>query len=341
MKEILHSVQDDDVCEIEGSMRGVRYKIYTKNKEEYMNERLLLFCPQMGDLAKRVVNNSSLRIHLGAIEWKEFSDSFPDIFIRNVEFLRHCDVTFLASFDTPYEVFRQLAVIYALPRYGAKSLRVILPYFPTGTMERVQKEGTIATAMTLARQLTATPLTASGPVEFVMVDIHALQERFYFGDTIVPRLVTAIPLLKERIRGMKDIAVAFPDEGAYKRFGEMFDEYPQIFCHKLRRGSERKVTIIEGDPAGKNVIIVDDIIFTGGTQIVCRNTLYKQGAQCVSAYATHGEFPNDSWKNFLGKFRYVWITDSCPRIAKELRGINPPFELLTLQPIVSQIILNP
>lgn len=306
-----------------------------------MNERLLLFCPQMEDFAKRVANNRSLRIYLGNIEWKEFSNSFPDIIIRNVEFLRHCDVTFLASFDTPYEVFRQLSVIYALPRYGAKSLRVFLPYFPTGTMERVQKEGTIATAMTLARQLTATPLTASGPAEFVICDIHALQERFYFGDQIVPRLVSAIPCLKERIRGMKDVAIAFPDEGAYKRFGEMFDEYPQIFCYKFRRGSETKVTIIEGNPKGKNIIIVDDIIFTGGTQIACMDALYKQGAQCVNTYATHGVFPQDSWKNFLGKFGYVWITDSCPRTAEALRGINPPFEVLTLQPIINHIILNP
>lgn len=309
-----------------------------------MYEPLLLFCPQMEDLAKRVANNSSLRIHLGTIEWKEFSGLFPDIFIHNVEFLRYSDVMFLASFDTPYEVFRQLAVIYALPRYGAKSLRVFLPYFPTGTMERVQREGTIATAMTLARQIIATPLTASGPVEFVICDIHALQERFYFGDNIVPRLVTAIPLLKERIRNIKDIAIAFPDEGAYKRFGEMFDEYPQIFCYKFRRGSEVKVTIVEGDPAGKHVVIVDDLIMNGGTLVACMEELSKNGACAVSAYATHGVFPQHSWIRFpTASFKHVWITDSCQKIFEKFCGmsITPSFEILTLQPIINQIILNP
>jgi len=65
--------------------------------------------------------------------------------------------------------------------YLAKSLTVILPYFPTGTMERIDREGQIPTAMTTCTLLSAIPLCASGPVQILMYDIHALQERFYFG----------------------------------------------------------------------------------------------------------------------------------------------------------------
>lgn len=46
-------------------------------------------------------------------------------------------------------IFEQLSVLYAIPRYLARSVIVILPYFPTGTMERVDKEGQIATAKVL------------------------------------------------------------------------------------------------------------------------------------------------------------------------------------------------
>ncbi len=79
------------------------------------------------------------------------------------------------------------------PRYLAKSLTVILPYFPTGTMERVDHEGQVATAkvqlggpamlsfcarlfmQTLATQLSIIPFCRDGPVQIVIFDIHALQ----------------------------------------------------------------------------------------------------------------------------------------------------------------------
>lgn len=55
-------------------------------------------------------------------------------------------VIFIGSFHSPDAIFEQLSVIYAIPRYLARSVICILPYFPTGTMERVDREGQIATA---------------------------------------------------------------------------------------------------------------------------------------------------------------------------------------------------
>jgi len=55
-------------------------------------------------------------------------------------------VIFIGSFHSPDAIFEQLSVIYAIPRYLARSVIFILPYFPTGTMERVDREGQIATA---------------------------------------------------------------------------------------------------------------------------------------------------------------------------------------------------
>ena len=55
-------------------------------------------------------------------------------------------VVFVASFHNTEVIFEQLSIIWALPRYRVNSLAVILPYFPTGTMERVDSEGQVATA---------------------------------------------------------------------------------------------------------------------------------------------------------------------------------------------------
>jgi ribose-phosphate pyrophosphokinase len=291
---------------------------------------IMLYCPQMADLARQLCKENDV-CQPGEISWQNFKDGFPDLRIKDAARLRNSHVVFLASFDTPAEIFRQLSVIYELPRLAVKSLKVVLPYFSTGTMERVDEEGEIATAATLARMLSHIPGTMSGPVQIIIYDIHALQERFYFSDTVVPRLETAIPLLLERIKNMKDIAIAFPDEGAWKRFGRMFEGYPLVTAHKVREQDERRVIIKEGNPSGKHVVIVDDLVMTGGTLFKCRDALVNAGALEVSAYVTHGVFPGDSWKRFAGpEFTHFWITDSCPGTAARIKG-KGPFEILSLE----------
>ena len=181
---------------------------------------------------------------------------------------------FLASFHSPSVVFKQLSVIYEIAKYRARNYKIILPYFPTGTMDRISKPGEIATAMSLARMLNATPLCATGPSTIQILDIHALQEIFYFTDNILIQLKSCIWLLLEEIRRNLQlerdiIAIAFPDDGACKRFHSKFHMFEQIICEKRRDGDKRVVRVVEGDPAGKHVIIIDDLVQTGGTILEC------------------------------------------------------------------------
>ncbi|MCA1743427.1 MAG: ribose-phosphate diphosphokinase [Desulfonatronovibrio sp.] len=299
----------------------------------------ILSCPQMHAIGKKLCAENKL-FQLEEIQWRNFKDGFPDLKIMGASELSNSHVIFLSSLENPSEIFRQLAVVYELPRLAVKSLKVVLPYFPTGTMERVDEEGEIATASTLARMLSMIPGTMSGPVQILIYDIHALQERFYFSDEVIPRLETAIPLLLERIRGMKNVAVAFPDEGAWKRFGRMFKGYPLITAHKVRDRDGRKVIIKEGNPSGKHVIIVDDLVMTGGTLLKCKQALMDSGAKEVSAYVTHGVFPDDSWQRFVDQdFSRFWMTDSCPDSAGRVQGVEP-FEILSLKDDISVKILS-
>jgi ribose-phosphate pyrophosphokinase len=299
----------------------------------------LYFSPQMAALAEKI-STSYPEIQLGVIEWHDFKDGFPNLKVNNAPCLRQKEIAFLASFDSPYEIFRQLAVIYEIPRFAVGSYKIILPYYPTGTMERVEREGQIATAATLARMLSATPMSMSGPAQIVIFDIHALQERFYFSDTVIPRLETAIPLLKNRLASVGNLAVAFPDEGAMKRFGFMFDQIPLITCQKVRIGEKRLVSIKEGNPEGKHVVIVDDLVMTGGTLLESAKILRQHGAIGVSAYATHGVFPQQSWKKFVeAGFDHFWLTDSCPQTTAAIHH-RSPFEILSLKDTVARIILE-
>lgn len=106
---------------------------------------------------------------------RSFADGFPNIFINNAEELRGQHVAFLASFSSPAQVFEQLSVIYALPRLFVASFTLVLPFFPTGSFERMEEEGDVATAFTLARMLSNIPISRGGPTSLVIYDIHALQ----------------------------------------------------------------------------------------------------------------------------------------------------------------------
>ncbi|XP_074295838.1 ribose-phosphate pyrophosphokinase 3, mitochondrial-like [Silene latifolia] len=299
----------------------------------------LFYCHETEALAQRVAAQSDA-IQLRSISWRTFADGFPNLFISSAQGIRGQHVAFLASFSSPGVIFEQLSVIYALPKLFVESFTLVLPFFPTGTSERMEDEGDVATAFTLARILSNIPISRGGPTSLVTFDIHALQERFYFGDNILPCFESGIPLLKKRLQQLPDsdnISIAFPDDGSWKRFHKQLQHFPTIVCAKVREGDQRIVRLKEGDPRGRHVVIVDDLVQSGGTLLECQKVLAAHGATKISAYVTHGIFPNRSWERFKPDttgspeegLTYFWITDSCPLTVKEVKN-RPPFQVISI-----------
>jgi len=290
-------------------------------------------------LARRIVHQYS-QIKLGKINWGSFKDGFPNTFFYEADRLKAADVSFLASFDNPHTIFEQVSLLYSLAHLRPRSLRFLLPYFPTGTMERIDAEGQVATAGTLAQMLSAVSPAGPGSIPLYIWDIHALGIRHYFGPNICPRFETALHLLLQELKERDNPIIVFPDEGAYKRFKNQFPPAVDLaICAKRRDGNEYNMTLIEGDVRGRDAIIVDDLIHSGRTTILCKRTLVEHGARLVSVFATHGVFEGDSWKQFLQEgFVDVWITDSCP-MAEVLNG-QGPFKCLSLSHSIGQTILG-
>ncbi len=309
-----------------------------------MKRMVLFYAPSMTVLAHAIASLDD-RIELGVINWEVFPDQWPNTQIPDLEQVQRRDVIFLAGFEHPGDIFCQYSIMRALPRFGARSLTIILPFFSTGTSDRVSVPGEIATAHTLADIISGVPpCHGSGPARVMIYDIHALQEQFYFEDGVVVQLETAIPLLKERLETLHNVAICFPDEGAAKRFGKLFDKYHKIVCMKQRHGDLRIVTIQDGAEhiTGRHCVIVDDLTMSGGTLEECRKTLMQHGADKVSAYVTHGVFPKDSWKRFTqadpgDRFAHFWVTDSCPTVLEAIKG-KAPFEILSLAPLIHKTI---
>jgi ribose-phosphate pyrophosphokinase len=318
-----------------------------ENKQTDGYPTILLFAPEMQKLAEEIrLCSGKNPIELGDIEWHDFPDKWPNIFIRNSEQIRHSHVLFLASFDNPLSIFGQISLLYHLPKYLCRSLKVLLPYFPTGTMERIQIQGEIATAYSLAQMLSCIPLTRTGPSEIVIFDIHALQNQFYFSSNIIVRLESTVGLLLTELKmnPNEKYAITFPDDGAHKRFSYLFNNtnYPMIICSKIRQEEDKRMTTVkEGSSKGYHCMIVDDLVQSGGTLIECAQALLQDGAVNVSAFVGHGIFPNESWKKFIHSnnpkvhFDTFYVTNTYPNT--QILIDKPPFKVLSIAQLLCNI----
>ena len=91
------------------------------------------------------------------------------------------------------------------------------------------------------------------------------------------------------------------------------------------------------------MVIVDDLVMTGGTLIECAKALLSGGASKVSAYTTHGVFPQNSWQKFLHencpvKFEKFYMTDSIPTAVEICK--NPPFHMLSLCDAIADVLMG-
>ena len=78
--------------------------------------------------------------------------------------------------------------------------------------------------------------------------------------------------------------------------------------------------------------------------MICLLCCAEQGAADVSAFVSHGVFPNKSWQKFTKEnnqdgFKYFWISDSCPQTVKQIEGLQP-FEIVSLAlPIAAALLI--
>ena len=179
---------------------------------------------------------------------------------------------------------------------------------------------------------------------YASYDLHTLQNRFYLHHHTIATLQSTIPVLLRRIQRADIDCVAFPDEGAAERFGSMFKQglgtgsrgYDIITCGKTRDGAQRTVSIQQGLAQDKHVLIVDDLVQTGGTLFECACALKAAGARCVSVFVAHAVFPKEGWRRFArggdrsGVFHTFFLTNSVPTVTDALPA-DDVFEVLQLQ----------
>lgn len=325
------------------SIKKIKYE-YTPTIDD---DRIILFYHyDMESIAKSIANEYPNHFRLGKINWNYFPDTWYNISFESP--INNKNVVFLATLYDPKKFLESAMLSVIFPKQHIKSFSFIIPYFAPATFERVQSEGTLASAEPVAKLITSCLRDTKTESSILKIyDIHALPVKFYFTDNCIVKHLSAIPLIKNIIK--KDmLTICFADEGAVKRFKHYFIEFPMIICSKERVGIERKIIISDkynfnNDKNMEHVIIIDDLVQTGNTLHECRKALQQYGFKKVSCFVTHAVFPNECYNDFYlngakSGFENFYVTNTNPMVTDKL--IARPFIVLNINNHLAEDILE-
>lgn len=183
----------------------------------------------------------------------------------------------------------------AVKKMGAKRVTLVIPYFGYARQDRAFKPGEPESAKVMIKHL--------GMMcdRVLTVDIHKESVLDYFE--CPHRDLKAAHAIADHFKSKKIDLVLSPDLGAKDRAKAVGERMGVPYDHleKVRlSGSEVKISPAQMDCSGKNVLIVDDMISTGGTIVAAKQALREADAKSVSVACTHGLFVNNALERLTG-----------------------------------------
>jgi ribose-phosphate pyrophosphokinase len=252
----------------------------------------------------------------GEIEVKKFPDG--ERYQRILTAVNGRDVVLIGGTISDSDTLEIYDLAYALIKYGARSIRIIFPYFGYSTMERAVKIGEVVTAKSRAVMFSSLPRTSLGNY-FIFFDLHSEGIPHYFEGQALISHVYCKPIVVKAARELADdgFVMACTDAGRAKWVESLANEMGvnAAFVFKRRiSGEETEVTSISADVAGKDVVIYDDMVRTGGSLINAAKAYKAAGAKKIYTITTHGLFNNDALNRIQssGVIEKVVSTDTHP-----------------------------
>jgi ribose-phosphate pyrophosphokinase len=206
-----------------------------------------------------------------------------------------------------------------LVTYGARRLTLIIPYFGYSTMERAVRPREVVTAKTRAHLLSSIPPASYGN-RVLLLDLHGEGIPHYFDGGITAFHMYAKQLVQEAARriGGASFVMACTDAGRAKWVESLANELHTDVAFVFKRrtsGTDTEVTATSAPVKGRDVVIYDDMIRTGGSLIEAAKAYRDAGAQKLWAITTHGLFPGNALDRIRssGLFEKIVCTNSHPR----------------------------
>ncbi len=268
---------------------------------------------------------------LGKASVVRFADGeFQPSFEENI---RGSDVFLIQSTFPPSDnMLELLMLIDAARRASAKTIVAVIPYFGYARQDRKDKP-----RVSIAAKLMANLLSAAGVNRIIALDLHADQIQGFF-DVPVDHLYASsvfIPYLKTL--HLPELTFASPDTGGTRRAGSYAKYFHTDFviCYKHRaKPNEVARMRLLGDVKGKHVVLLDDMVDTGGTLCKAAEIIMEQGAASVRAMVTHPLLSGNALENIeKSALLELIVCDTIP-----LKAESPKIKVLSTADLFAEVI---
>ena len=280
--------------------------------------------------------SKKLKLKLINTNIKRFADG--EIYIEINENIRGNSVFVIQSTSNPANdnIMELLLCIDALRRSSAKNITAVIPYFGYARQDRK-----VAPRTSISAKVVSNLITNAGANRIVTVDLHAGQIQGFF-DIPVDNLFTT-PLFARYIKKKfktKNLVCVSPDVGGVQRTRGLATKIKAdlaIIDKRRPEPGKSEVMNIIGEVKGKNCIIVDDIIDSGGTIVNAVEALKKAGAIDVYIFITHAVLSGDAAKKIQkSKIKKLIITDTIDNTSKIKN--NSKIEVISIAPLMAEAI---
>lgn len=267
---------------------------------------------------------------------RRFADQ--EIFVEILENVRGEDTFVLQSTSYPANdnLMELLIITDALRRSSAKRITAVLPYFGYARQDRRSQGRTPISA-----KLVANLITNAGVDRVLTLDLHAGQIQGFF-DIPTDNLFAApvfVRDIKERY-ATDNVVIVSPDVGGVVRaraLAKRIDAPLAIVDKRRERPGESEVMNIIGAVDGRDCILVDDIVDSGGTLCNAADALLLKGAKSVTAYATHGVLTGGAIARITAsKLKEMVFTNSIQ--PTEDFEASPKLRSISIAPLIGEAI---
>jgi ribose-phosphate pyrophosphokinase len=262
-----------------------------------------------------------------------------ETFVRYERSVRGVDAFIIQSHPQPINhwIMEQLLMVDAMKRASAKRITVVAPFFPYARQDKKHKG-----REPISARLMADLFKVAGADRLMSVDLHTPQIQGFF-DGPVDHL-WALPMLADHIAatfGTENLTVVSPDSGRVRVADIWADRLgtPLAIVHKRRdpdKPNQVQVNEIVGAVEGRDCILVDDMIDTGGTILAAAKALKANGARKVIVAATHGVFSHPAVERLSDPvIDSVVVTNTLPITPdKEFETLT----VLSIAPLIAKAI---
>ena len=285
------------------------------------------------DIARKIAH--ATHRELSEVTIRNFSDG--EIWVKYEENVRGVDLYIVQSTYAPADnLLELLMLIDAAKRASAKRITAVIPYFGYARQDRKDQPRVAITA-----KLVANLLVEAGANRVVTMDLHTPQLQGFFDIPLDHLYASTVTVSILKALGLQNLAVASPDVGGVKTaraYAKMLGDADLVVVDKRRpKHNVAEVMNIIGEVQGKNIIIIDDLIDTGSTFVLCAESLKKAGAETIIGVCTHPVFSGEAIDRIANSeaLTKLYVTDSIP-----LRVQNPKIEVISVAGLFAEAIIR-